>query len=153
LSSSCKKVFIVNDRVDIALASDADGLHIGQDDIAPAVARKILGQGKIIGLSTHSRRQIDKALSLKALDYIGIGPIFKTSTKPSAKPIGLTLIRYLSRKRDALAFFAIGGIGPDNIEAVAKAGAKRIAAASAIIDSKRPISVLKKIRKVLDEAD
>jgi len=153
LSSAYKKLFIINDRVDIALASGADGLHIGQDDIRPDVARKILGSEKIIGLSTHSHSQIDKALSLNTLDYIGIGPVFKTSTKLSAKPIGLTLIRYLSRKRDALAFFAIGGIGPDNIEAVRKAGARRIAVASAIVDSKAPISVLKEIRKVLDEAD
>lgn len=129
-------VFIVNDRVDIALATGADGVHIGQDDLAPAVVRRLAGPELVIGLSTHSKEEIDNA-QLEGVDYIGVGPVFETPTKEGRKGTGLDLIRYASL-HSKIPFFAIGGLDLDRIPAVAEAGAKRIAVVRAIEGSDDP---------------
>ena len=112
----CKKynsLFIVNDRVDIALASNADGIHLGQDDLDLKTARKILGNSKIIGISANN--EIDIANSIKdGCDYIGIGPVFKTSTKKDKEPLGLEKIKCLT-KDIKIPWFAIGGIKKINM--------------------------------------
>ena len=104
---SNKAIFIVNDRIDIALAVDADGVHLGQDDIPPKIARELLGD-KIIGISTHSLEQAKEAENIA--DYIGVGPVHPTSTKEkTAEAIGIEGVSKISREVDAPTA-AIGGI-------------------------------------------
>lgn len=146
-------IFIINDRADIALASEADGLHIGQDDIPPHLARKILGNKKILGLSTHNLTQIKRARACKEIDYIGIGPIFKTETKPKRRPIGLSLIRDISKDKKLLPFFSIGGITVNNLNRLIRAGADRIAVCSAVFNSKNPAKTVGKFREILYDPD
>ncbi|MFH1868310.1 MAG: thiamine phosphate synthase [Candidatus Omnitrophota bacterium] len=142
-------LFIINDRADIALACGADGLHIGQDDIMPYMARRILGDDKIIGLSTHSQTQIREASVLKDVDYIGVGPVFKTAMKPHAKPVGLKLIKYISSLKYNRPFFPIGGINIENVMKIAKAGAERAAVSRGILDSTNPLKAIRVLREAL----
>lgn len=153
LSRAFNVIFIVNDRADIAIASDADGLHIGQDDIPPSLARKILGKDRIIGLSTHNLAQIGEAKTTKDIDYIGVGPIFKTDAKPDIKPLGLSIIRDISKKRRIPPFFAIGGINISNIDRLVSAGAKRIAVSRGVFNSKNPIKTIECFREILYDSD
>ena len=126
--------FIVNDRLDLALAADADGVHLGQDDLPPRAARKLLGSRKILGISTHSLEQAVRAAENGA-DYLGIGPIFATATKSTGyEPVGCEMIRQL-RSRIDLPLLAIGGITLDNVGEVIRAGATGAAVISAIIGS------------------
>lgn len=119
--------FIVNDRVDIAQLSDADGVHLGQDDLSITEARKILGNDKIIGLSTHSIQQAKDALSQNP-DYIGFGPIYATPTKEIADPVvGTKLLSEVLAFAD-VPVVAIGGIDENNAKCVIDAGAKNICA-------------------------
>lgn len=123
---------IINDRVDIALALNADGVHLGQDDLPPAAARRILGPRAIIGFSTHNLQQAQLASHLP-VDYVAIGPIFATTTKSSSNPaVGL---ENLSRVRQALGempLVAVGGITLENIDLVLNAGADAVAIISEI---------------------
>lgn len=135
-------LFIVNDRCDLALAVDADGVHLGQEDLPYAEARKVMGPKKIIGLSTHNADQVREADRLKP-DYIGFGPIFKPGSKQDHDPIvgvsGLRTIRSLT----PLPIFAIGGITLDQVEEVIRAGANGIAVISAVLkapDIKQAVS-------------
>ena len=123
-------LFIVNDSPDIAIAVDADGVHLGQEDMPVIGARSILGRGKIIGLSTHSLEQAAAAQNSGA-DYIGVGPIFTTPTKPGYKAVGLELIIKVNKIK-GLPFVAIGGIDESNIDEVIAAGASRIAVVRAV---------------------
>ncbi len=125
-----KALFIINDSPDIALAVDADGVHLGQEDMPAIGARSILGRGKIIGLSTHSAEQAAAAQNSGA-DYIGVGPVFATPTKPGYKAVGLDLIRKVNKIR-GLPFVVIGGIDESNIDEVIAAGALRIAVVRAV---------------------
>ncbi len=120
---------IINDYADIALAVDADGVHLGQDDLPLAEARKIMGE-KIIGISTHDLRQAKDASAGKA-DYIGFGPVFETRTKDAGKPRGLDNLRRI-KQNVGVPVIAIGGINVDNIGSVFRAGADAAAVASAI---------------------
>jgi len=114
---------IINDRVDIALALKADGVHLGQDDLPPAAARRILGPQAIIGFSTHSRDQAGRALDLP-IDYIAIGPIFATATKPSSNvPVGLSGLAEVRSLVGERPLVAIGGITGENLRKVIAAGA------------------------------
>ncbi|MFW6036072.1 MAG: thiamine phosphate synthase [Halothermotrichaceae bacterium] len=124
--------FIVNDNVDLALAVKADGVHIGQNDLPIEVVRKLIGNDKIIGLSTHSPVQAEKAAAGGA-DYIGVGPIFKTKTKADVcDPVGLEYLDYVVKNID-IPFVAIGGIKEDNIETVIEKGAKCTAMVTEIV--------------------
>ena len=125
---------IVNDRADIALALGADGVHLGQDDLDPAAARRLLGERFIIGYSTHTVAQAIEAARLP-LDYIALGPIFPTQTKANPDPtVGLEALR---RVRDAIdpsvALVAIGGITRDTARAALDAGADSVALISALL--------------------
>ncbi len=125
---------IINDRVDIALAVDADGVHLGQDDLPVSTARKLLGPGKIIGLSVFSLEQARQARRQGA-DYIGVGPVFDTRTKEdAARPVGLELLRRVSREID-LPWVAIGGINMSNVSEVIETGAKGVAVVSAVVSA------------------
>lgn len=111
---------LINDRVDIALACLADGVHLGQDDLSPMAARKLLGDKAIIGFSTHSVEQAQNAAKLP-VDYIAIGPIFPTSTKQNADPaVGLDGLNAVRNAIDSIPLVAIGGITPENIADVLK---------------------------------
>lgn len=123
--------FIVNDRVDVALAVDADGVHLGQDDLPVSVARELLGADKIIGLSTHSFEQALAATSLP-VDYIGVGPVFATQTKPGTRPVGVELVSRVSREL-SVPFVAIGAIDENNIDGVLSTGARNVAVLSAVV--------------------
>jgi thiamine-phosphate pyrophosphorylase len=125
-------LFIVNDRVDIALAVAADGVHLGQDDLPLPVARKLLGREKIIGLTVHSVEEARQAAALGA-DYLGVSPIFATQTKPDAgQPAGIELIRQI-KSAVKLPVVAIGGINLANAPEVVSAGADCLCAISAVI--------------------
>lgn len=136
LCAEYNTTFIVNDRVDIAYVLEADGVHLGQDDMDVASARKILGSNAIIGVSTHAPEQAKKAVADGA-DYIGVGPVFTTPTKPTTKSVGLEYVNWVS-KNIQLPYFAIGGINLENVDEVVKNGAKRIAVVRAIINAENP---------------
>lgn len=131
LTSHFGAAFIVNDRVDIAKISNADGVHLGQDDIPVSYAREILGDNAIIGVSTHCPEHAKKAITDGA-DYIGVGPVFKTPTKPSKDPVGLEYVKWAADNVN-IPFFAIGSIDTANIKDVVQAGAKRVAVIRAIM--------------------
>lgn len=124
-------LFILNDYLDIAKIADCDGVHLGQDDGSVELAREILGEEKIIGLSCHNLKQALLAQK-KGADYIGIGPIFPTSTKPQYRPIGPDIIKQV-KKKIKIPFFPIGGIDRNNIGRILSLGAKRVAICRAII--------------------
>ncbi len=123
--------FIVNDRVIIALQADADGVHLGQEDLSIQEARGILGSEKIIGKSAETIQQAKEAEE-EGADYVGVGPIFDTLSKQIKVPIGLDIIR---KAKDSLKipFFAIGGINLNNLDQIIRAGGKRIAVISAVV--------------------
>lgn len=130
-----KRLFFVNDRLDLALAVGAHGLHVGQNDLPVREIRSILkrsGQKLFLGKSTHDLKQALLA-SREDLDYIGVGPVFSTPTKPNYKAVGLNLVRQAARKIKC-PFVAIGGINLDNLDEVLNAGAHRIAAVRAIFE-------------------
>ena len=134
LAKSSNVIFIINDRIDIALLVNADGVHLGQEDIPYAYARKLLGREKIIGLSTHSLKQALFAEKLGS-DYISVGPVFATPTKPEYKAVGLSLIRKV-KNNIRIPFVAIGGINPNNLSDVLGAGADRVAVVRAVCRAK-----------------
>lgn len=125
-------LFIVNDRCDLALAVDADGVHLGQGDLPLHLARKVMGPDKLIGISTHNREQV-MAATVGGPDYLGFGPIFKPGSKVDHDPVvgieGLKVIRPLT----PLPIFAIGGITRDDVQDVIRAGADGMAVISAIL--------------------
>jgi len=147
----CKKndvLFIINDRIDIALAVDADGVHLGNEDMTYSTARKILGNKKIIGLTVHNIKEAVEAERIGA-DYVGVSPIFETKTKLDAgKPGGLKLIKDI-KEVIKIPFVAIGGINENNLKSVIKAGAKSIVAISAIVTKADVEKECKKFREVI----
>lgn len=124
-------MLIINDHADIALAADADGVHLGQDDLPLKEARKIIGRDKIIGISTHS---LDEAIDAgrSGADYIGFGPIFHTITKDAGSPKGISLLGEIKNKVH-IPVVAIGGINLENAGSVFETGADAIAVSSAIL--------------------
>jgi thiamine-phosphate pyrophosphorylase len=127
-------LFVVNNRCDLALAVDADGVHLGQDDLPLAHARGLMGADRIIGISTHNPAQVKEALH-EGADYLGFGPIFSTGSKQDHDPVvGLEGLREV-RSLTSLPIFAIGGIGLETASAVKAAGASGVAVISAILDA------------------
>jgi len=125
-------VFIVNDRVDLALAADADGAHVGQEDLPAASARRLLGPRRLMGVSTHSLAQAEAAQQVGA-DYIGFGPMFATGTKDTGyTPRGLEALRGI-RRAVSLPILVIGGISLENVSLVIEAGATAPAVISAVV--------------------
>lgn len=136
--------FIVNDRVDLAYALDADGVHLGQRDVDPAIARDILGPHRLIGRSTHDEDQIERAAADHAaglIDYIAVGPVHPTATKPGRPAVGTSLVSFAAG-RVAFPWFAIGGIDAATIAGVAAAGARRIVVVRAITRAEDPVAVV-----------
>lgn len=139
-------LFIVNDHPQLARESGADGVHLGQDDVAVFVARMILGEAMLLGLSTHTPDQIDAAGG-DGVDYIGVGPVHATPTKPGRSAVGLELVEYAAAHA-RVPFFAIGGIDASNAGAVRRAGARRIAVVRAISDAADPAAAARALREV-----
>jgi thiamine-phosphate pyrophosphorylase len=139
--------FVVNDRLDVALAVDADGLHVGQDDMPVAEARRLLGPGKIVGLSITSLSQA-RAADAASVDYLGVGPIYQQQTKYDASPPlgveGLRAIRGLTRQP----IVAIGGLTPDNSAPLIAAGADGLAVVSAIVAADDPEAVARRFARL-----
>jgi thiamine-phosphate pyrophosphorylase len=125
-------LLVVNDYPDIAAAADADGVHLGQDDLPVKEARKVVGPEAIIGVSTHSVAEAVNAEQAGA-DYVGVGPVFQTSTKDAGNPTGVELIRKVKDSID-IPVVAIGGIRSGNLRPVLDAGADAVAVASGILD-------------------
>ncbi len=142
-----KVSLIINDRIDIALAVDADGVHLGQEDLPLKFARRLIGK-RIIGISTHSLAQAKRA-EKEGADYISVGPIFRTSTKPELVPVGTAIISRI-KKEVNLPLVAIGGIKPDNIKKVIAKDPEGIAIASAVLKSKKIENSTLKIAKLLN---
>jgi thiamine-phosphate pyrophosphorylase len=140
-------LFILNDRPDLVADAAADGVHVGQDDVPVARARALVGPERLIGLSTHSEAQIDAAG--EAPDYIGVGPVYKTPTKPGRVAVGLDLVRYASA-RAAAPFFAIGGIDDRTVGGVVAAGARRVAVVRALVDAPDPELAARTLRQALE---
>ncbi|HEX8457500.1 MAG TPA: thiamine phosphate synthase [Pyrinomonadaceae bacterium] len=142
---------IVNDRADIALALGADGVHLGQDDLDPAVARRLLGERFIIGYSTHTVAQAIQA-ARQPVDYIALGPIFPTQTKENPAPtVGLEALRRVRDSIDpSVALVAIGGITRDNARLALQAGADSVALISALLaDPNKIVERTKELRRSL----
>lgn len=129
-------LFIINDRVDLALAVDADGVHLGQDDVPIAFARQLLGSQRIIGRSTHNPDDLHRAIK-EGADYIGVGPVYETPTKAGRAAAGLDYVRYAA-EHASIPWFAIGGIDMDNVQDVLSTGAERVAVVRAIMTAEEP---------------
>lgn len=135
LRKLCGKItFLINDRIDIALAVGADGVHLGQEDLPCGIARRILGGDKIIGATAHSLKEALKAQA-EGADYLGVSPIFATKTKPDAgAPKGIRLISRI-KKDVSLPLVAVGGINLSNASEVIRSGADCVSAISAVLKS------------------
>ncbi len=138
-------LFIVNDRPDLAARVDADGAHVGQDDTSVGRARELLGPDRLLGLSTHTAGQIEGSAGV---DYIGVGPVNETPTKPGRPPVGLELVRYAAEHARS-PFFAIGGITADGAPAIREAGATRIAVVRAITEAADPAAAAAALRAAI----
>jgi len=135
--------FIINDDPELAVSCRADGVHIGQDDISVEEARRIVGHDGLIGLSTHSTEQIAAAAGV---DHISVGPVWETPTKQGRPAVSLELVEHAARTT-TIPFFAIGGIDPDNVGQVLKAGARRLCVVRAIRDAADPAAVAASLRR------
>lgn len=133
MTRRAKATFIIDDCVDLALAVDADGVHIGQDDLPPQIVRQLIGPEKIIGLSTHNQQQYMQAKTMEIIDYVGVGPVYPTKTKKDVgAAVGLDYVRFVVND-GSLPFVAIGGINLSNIATVVEAGARTVAVVSDIV--------------------
>ena len=148
----CKRAgvtFIINDRVDVAIASHADGVHLGQDDFPIPLARRLLGEGVIIGGSAGNMEEARKCL-LEGADYIGFGPVYPTTSKEDAGPAaGLDLLKQIV-EGIALPIIAIGGITADNAPPVLKAGVRGLAVISAVCCQNDPVEAARCLRGLLE---
>jgi thiamine-phosphate pyrophosphorylase len=147
LCDTYSALFIVNDDPALARSCRADGVHLGQDDMPVAEAREALGHDALIGLSTHSREQIEGA---RGADYISVGPVWETPTKEGRPAVGLELIRYAAQQAP-LPFYAIGGIDTSNARQVVEAGARRLCVVRAIRDADDPASAAAELRRAFAE--
>lgn len=139
-------LFILNDRPDLVADADADGVHVGQDDMPVDEARALVGPERLVGLSTHSPAQVDAGTGA---DYIGVGPVYETPTKPGRAAVGLDLIRY-AWARAAVPFFAIGGVDEGTVSGVVSAGAQRVAVVRALVEAPDPERGARRLRHALE---
>lgn len=142
-------LFLVNDRVDVALAAGADGVHLGQEDLPATAARDILGPGAVLGISAGSVEEA-VAAEREGADYLGVGPVFPTPSKPDAgEPMGLGGLRAV-RRAVRIPIVAIGGINEENLEGVLEAGAEGIAVISAVTAAADMEEAVRRLRRALD---
>ena len=149
-------LFIINDRPDLVAACDADGVHVGQEDLPVAEARRAAGADAVVGLSTHSAGEIDAAAAATGYgrpDQISVGPIWATPTKEGRPPTGLGLVEHAARVAGDLAWFAIGGIDASNISTVTATGARRIVVVRALRDADDPEVAAHRLRAALESCN
>jgi thiamine-phosphate pyrophosphorylase len=141
-------LLVVNDRPDLARECGADGVHVGQDDEPVDSVRRVVGPDLVIGLSTHSPEQV-AAAELSEADYLGVGPVYATATKPAVEPVGLDLVAHAAAHATK-PWFAIGGIDAERAAEVVAAGATRIAVVRAIRDAADPRAAAAALREAID---
>jgi thiamine-phosphate pyrophosphorylase len=141
----------INDRADVALAADADILHLGQDDLPMTWARRIVGDAMLLGRSTHDLPQARAAIA-EGWDYFAVGPVYPTATKPGRPAVGTSLLREVAALDPGPPWFAIGGIDRSTVVEVAAAGATRIVVVRAITDAADPPAAATELRGLLEEA-
>jgi thiamine-phosphate pyrophosphorylase len=145
--------FVVNDRPDVALASGADGVHVGQDDVPVAVARAILGPRALIGLSTHAPAEWDAAIK-EGADYLSAGPVVATPTKPGRPGTGLGYLEYVSTTPASrlIPWFVTGGASPQSVPGMVDAGARRFVVVRYLTESPEPEASARELRAAIDAA-
>ncbi|MGH9042795.1 MAG: thiamine phosphate synthase [Acidimicrobiia bacterium] len=150
---SAGALFVLNDRPDLALACAADGVHVGQDDVPPAVAREILGPDAVIGLSTHAPAELGLARR-EPVDYVSVGPVVATPTKPGRPGTGLGYVRTAATLLgpDGLPFFVTGDANPESIPDLLAAGASRFVVVRALTEAPDPVPVVRELRRLIDAA-
>ena len=141
-------LFVLNDRPDLAVACDADGVHVGQDDVPAAVARQIVGPDALVGLSTHAPEEL-AASAVEPVDYVSAGPVEPTPTKPGRPGTGLDYIR-LAAEASPHPFFVTGGVSSATLPAIAAAGATRFVVVRALTGAADPAAVARELRRLLD---
>jgi thiamine-phosphate pyrophosphorylase len=139
-------LFILNDRPDLVAETGADGVHVGQEDTSVSAARALVGAERLVGLSTHTPAQVDAA---SGADYIGVGPVHATPTKPGRPAVGLELVRHAAAHA-RVPYFAIGGIDAAGAAEVADAGGRRIAVVRALTEAEDPLRAARELRAALE---
>ena len=145
-------LFWLNDRPDLALRCEADGVHVGQDDAPPERVRDEVGEDVLIGLSTHTPAQLDAALGAP-VDQLSVGPVYATPTKEGRPAAGLGYVAYAAAHARGRPWFAIGGIDPDTVGQVTSAGAERIVVVRAIRDAADPAAAAAGLRARLESPE
>jgi thiamine-phosphate pyrophosphorylase len=141
-------LLIVNDHPGGALEAGVDGVHVGQDDTPPEQVRELVGTDMLVGLSTHSPQEID-AVDPELVDYIGVGPVYETPTKPGRPAVGLELVRYAA-EHAPVPFFAIGGLNAGNLGEVLDAGAQRVCVLRALAAAPDARAAARALREAID---
>ena len=145
-----KTPFIINDHIELALRYPGAGLHLGQDDLSPAMAREELGAGRILGFSTHSVEQAREAIAWgNILDYFAVGPVYATATKPEYTAVGLSLIQQIALLKPPMPLYAIGGIKRENAADVIDAGASGIVVVSDLLQAENTEAAVRELKKML----
>jgi thiamine-phosphate pyrophosphorylase len=142
-------LFVLNDRPDLVVACGADGVHVGQDDAPPAAARALVGPDAIVGRSTHAPAQADAADADPDVDYLAVGPVHATPTKPGRAAAGLDYVAYAAR-RVRRPWFAIGGLDAGNVHEVLERGATRVVVVRAIAGAEDPEAAARELRAALE---
>ena len=148
LTRQTETLFIVNDRVDVAVALRADGVHLGQNDLPIETAKKIAGPQILVGKSTHSLEQALQA-EREGADYIAVGPVFATPTKPDSIPVGIKMIEEV-RQKVGIPFVAIGGIDAENIQQILDEGATHIAVVRAVVGAENVEMAARELKKIIN---
>jgi thiamine-phosphate pyrophosphorylase len=148
-ADEARALFILNDRPDLVEACDADGVHVGQEDATPAEARAVVGPDRIVGRSTHAPEQADAAAADPDVDYLAVGPVHATPTKPGRPAAGFDYVSYAARTVDK-PWFAIGGLDAGNAHEVVERGATRIVVVRAITESEVPDRAARALREALE---
>jgi thiamine-phosphate pyrophosphorylase len=142
---------VLNDRPDLALEVGADGVHVGQDDAPPSLCRRLLGPDAIVGYSTHAPAELDAALS-EPVDYVSVGPVVPTPTKPGRPGTGLEYVQYAAAAAGALPWFVTGGAAPDTVGPMVAAGARRFVVVRWLTESTDPEAAARALRSAIDAA-
>ncbi|MFA5889645.1 MAG: thiamine phosphate synthase [Actinomycetota bacterium] len=140
-------LFIVNDRADLAVVAGADGVHVGQDDLPPEHARSLVGPELLVGRSTHTASEV-RVASVEPVDYIGVGPVRATPTKPGRPGVGLELVR-VAAAESTYPFFVTGGMDAESLPEVLAAGARGVVVVRAITEAVDPAAAVRGLRAVL----
>ena len=142
--------FVLNDRPDLALELGADGVHVGQDDAPPSLARRLLGDDAIVGFSTHAPAELDAALADPSIDYLSTGPVHETPTKLGRPGTGLDYLRYAAEHAGDVPWFVTGGVTPQTLPPMLDAGARRFVVVRDLTGSDDPATSARRLRHLID---